>query len=144
MKLAFNLISITLIAASLVGCATPLNSAQKQEYKAYQARGMAIEEKNPGTGAALGILPGGGSFYSREYGFGVLNLLFWPLSIFWDPISGYEGSQSINYFVTKADVTSKMNKELKELDDQFVLATITKEAYVVQKRSIENKYSGTN
>ena len=103
MKFAINYLSVILIAVSLGGCATPLNSAQKREYQGYQARGIAIEEKNPGTGADLGLLPGGGSFYNREYGFGVVNLLFWPLSILWDPISGYDGSLSINYFATKAD-----------------------------------------
>jgi hypothetical protein len=63
------------------GCATGLNSHQQAELKHFEARGQAVEEKNPGLGAALGILPGGGSFYGREYGFGVVNLLLWPLSI---------------------------------------------------------------
>ena len=34
-------------------------------------------------------MPGGGSFYGREYGLGVVNLLFWPLSSLWDPVSGH-------------------------------------------------------
>ena len=144
MNLSTKLLSITLIAASIGGCATSLNSVQKQEYQAYQARGLAVEEKEPVAGAFLGLLPGFGSFYAREYGFGIVNLLFWPLSILWDPISGYEGSLSINYFATKAEVTSKMGKELRALDDQLVLGTVTKEDYVRRKREIEITFAAGN
>ena len=90
----------TLLIGSLLvvttGCANGLNSVQKAELDAYEARGMAVQEKSPGAGAALGLLPGGGSFYGREYGFGVANLLLWPLSILWDPISGYDAARAIN------------------------------------------------
>jgi hypothetical protein len=44
-----------------------------------------IPEKNPKTAAALGILPGGGTFYVRAYAWGFFDLLLWPLSIIWDP-----------------------------------------------------------
>ena len=65
-----------------------------------EASGQAVKEKSPGVGVALGFLPGGGSFYTRRYGLGALNLLTWPLSILWDPINGYNGSQTINYYAT--------------------------------------------
>lgn len=77
-----------LTAAALItlttGCATGLNSAQESELASYRAKNLAVEEKSPGLAAGLGLLPGGGSFYGRAYGFGVVNLLFWPLSILWD------------------------------------------------------------
>jgi len=129
------------IIVSLNGCATPLTSIQKREYKEYQARGIALEEKKPVLGALLGLLPGIGSFYVGEFGPGVVNLLLWPASILWDPISGYEGSLSINYFATKQVVNSNMRKELKRLDEELFLKTVTNEDYIRQKRDIEARYS---
>jgi len=134
-------IIVLLGAVAISGCATTLTSQQKLEYHDYQAKGLIVQEKNPGTGAALGILPGGGSFYARAYGWGVVNLLMWPLSILWDPVSGYEGSVTINYYATKASAESKMHKELGNLDDQLVTGLVTKEQYVQKKRDIQNTYS---
>lgn len=72
-------------ASAVCGCATTLTSQQKREYQGYQAKGLVVEEKNPGVGAALGILSGGESFYAGAYGWGVVNLLMWPISVLWDP-----------------------------------------------------------
>ncbi len=44
-----------------------------------------VRTKSTGTAFALGFLPGGGSFYVGNYGLGVLDLLLWPFSVFWDP-----------------------------------------------------------
>lgn len=131
------LLSITLIS----GCATPLNSNQKQELRGYQAKGLAVEEKNPGAAAALGILPGFGSFYVREYGAGVVNLLLWPASVLWDPVSGYEGAQSINYYATKHRVEKLEDKEMARLEDKLMLDSIDNKKFVAEKREIEDKYS---
>lgn len=130
-----------LITSLIAGCATPITSGQKQELKAYQAKGFAVEEKNPGAGAAFGILPGGGSFYVREYGLGVVNLLLWPASILWDPMSGYQGSQSINYYATKAHVQKLKDKEIASLEDELMLEAIDNKEFISEKRKIENKYS---
>lgn len=131
------LLSMTLIS----GCATPLNSSQKQELRGYQAKGLAVEEKNPGAAAALGILPGFGSFYVREYGAGVVNLLLWPASVLWDPVSGYEGAKSINYYATKHKVEQLEDKEMARLEDQLMLDSIDNKTYIAEKREIEDKYS---
>lgn len=130
-----------LVGSLITGCATPITSGQKQELKAYQAKGFAIEEKNPGAGAAFGILPGGGSFYVREYGLGVANLLLWPVSILWDPMSGYQGSQSLNYYATKAHVQKLKEKEMAGLEDKLMMETIDNKEFVSEKRKIETKYS---
>ncbi len=130
-----------LAATALSGCATSLTSVQKQEYKTYVAKGLAVQEKSPGAGAFLGILPGGGSFYARSYGCGVVNLLTWPLSVLWDPVSGYEGSLAINYYATKVNVESKMSKDISELDDQLVTKLITNEAYLQQKHMVQARYA---
>jgi hypothetical protein len=126
--------------ALLAGCATPLNSMQKQELRGYQAKGLAVEEKNPGAAAALGILPGFGSFYVREYGAGVVNLLLWPASILWDPVSGYQGAQTINYYATVNRVKSLKESEVEDLEDLLVMDTISKKEYILKKRKIDEKY----
>lgn len=123
------------------GCANGLNSQQKAELRQYEARGQAVQEKNPGTGAALGLLPGGGSFYGREYGLGVVNLLFWPLSILWDPVSGYDAAESLNYHATKAHVAKLQDKEVTELDDRLAAGELDLAAYTLEKRKVEKKYS---
>jgi hypothetical protein len=136
--IAALLLTVLLLIAS--GCATSLNSSQKQDLRSYQAKGLEVREKSPGTGAALGFLPGGGSFYAREYGFGVVNLLLWPYSILWDPVSGYKGSQSINYFATKSTVDKKMRSEITALDDNLALNVISPAIYVKEKHRIEERY----
>lgn len=136
-----RLILATLVFSLCTGCATGLTSAQKTELAQYEARGLAVTEKNPGTGAALGVLPGGGSFYGREYGFGVVNLLFWPLSILWDPVSGYEASRAINYQATKVHVDRLKEKEIQALDDQLATQQINLTKYTLEKRKVEKKFS---
>ncbi len=97
----FTVIAVLLMVYSLSGCAHKLNSVQEMEYQQWKMAGVLIEEKDPNTGMVLGLLPGGGSFYAREPALGVINLLLWPFSILWDPISGYDGAKVINYNMTK-------------------------------------------
>lgn len=130
-----------LIVAMSTGCASGLNSTQKTELDQYEARGMAVKEKSPGTGAALGLLPGGGSFYGREYGYGIANLLLWPLSILWDPVSGYDAARSINYQATKAHVTKLKEQELQALDTRLNANQIDSAQYSLEKSKIDQKFS---
>lgn len=132
----------TLLATSvaLSGCASGLNSMEKREYRAYKENGMLIEDKNPSLGAGLGVLPGGGSFYSGNPGLGIANLLMWPISILWDPVSGYSGSKSVNYGVTKASVRHDQNREIEALDNQLVAGEIDNSEYVRLKKKITDKY----
>jgi hypothetical protein len=141
MRMGAGVLAGVLLGAILMGCATPLNSVQKAELMGYRAKGLEIKEKNPTTGAVLGILPGFGSFYAREPAFGVINLLLWPISILWDPISGYQGSEAINYSATKATLDKKMHKELKDLDDELASGAIQKDDFFKKKKEIEHKYS---
>ncbi|GGI88433.1 hypothetical protein [Halopseudomonas pertucinogena] len=135
-----KLCASVLAAAMITGCASGLNSMQEREYRAMEAADVLVEEKDPSVGAALGILPGGGSFYARSPGLGVVNLLFWPLSILWDPISGYNGSMAINYDMTKHHLKREMQAELSRLDDQLALEELDRHQYVTKKRAIESKY----
>lgn len=135
-----NLTAALLIVLT-TGCANGLNSVQESELASYRARNLAVEEKNPGLAAGLGFLPGGGSFYGRSYGFGVVNLLLWPISIFWDPVSGYGAAESINYQATKAHVSRLKLREMSTLDDQLASEEIDLKRYTLEKRKVEEKYA---
>ena len=69
-----------------------------------------------------------------------MNLLLWPYSIIWDPISGYEGSIAINYYATQARAP-RMEKELSYLDDQLNVGLITQDRYVHEKRLLVARYA---
>ncbi|MFC3609512.1 hypothetical protein [Stutzerimonas tarimensis] len=137
---AHGLIAAMGLAVLCTGCASGLNSHQKAELKHYESRGQAIQEKNPGTGAALGLLPGGGSFYGREYGLGVVNLLFWPLSVLWDPISGHDASEVINYHATKSHVDRLRQNDLDALDESLRTGELDLTQYTLEKRKVDQKY----
>lgn len=137
----------TVLAAAVVagsGCVSNLNSVQNQEYAAMETANVLVEEKSPSSGAWLGLLPGGGSFYSRSPGMGIVNLLTWPLSIFWDPVNGYEGAKFVNYNATKQRLKSKKQAELAELDYNYSTGSISKSIYVLEKKRIENNYNFDN
>lgn len=84
-----------------------------------------------------------GSFYGRCYGFGVVNLLFWPLSILWDPVSGYDAAESINYQVTKANVNRLKRREMDLLDEKLATDEIDMKRYTLERRKVDDKYSTT-
>ncbi|MBU5614501.1 hypothetical protein [Geomonas azotofigens] len=127
--------------AVIGGCAAGLTGTQQAELQGYRNKGLSIEEKNPSTAAWFGILPGGGSFYTRNYGFGIANLLLWPFSVLWDPVSGYNGAEALNYSTTVSVVEKKRNAELHDLDTRFSLGAMTKEEYLTQKAACEKRYS---
>ncbi|WP_087499875.1 hypothetical protein [Pseudomonas sp. SID14000] len=135
-----NLTTAALIVLT-TGCATGLNTAQESELASYRARNLAVEEKSPGLAAGLGLLPGGGSFYGRAYGFGVVNLLFWPLSMLWDPVSGHDAAEMINYQATKAHVATLKKHDMDELDAKLESDSIDLKRYTLDKRRIDEKYN---
>lgn len=97
-------------------------------------------KKTPAAGALLGILPGFGSFYGRAYGVGVVNLIFWPLSICWDPVSGYRASDRINYAATKQHVATLRNKELNDLNTKRASGLVDDNFYKMGLYDISQKY----
>ena len=86
-------------------------------------------------------MPGGGSFYVGEYGAGVVNLLFWPASVLWDPVSGYQGATSINYYATKQKVEREKSQKISSLEDELMMETISKRQFITKKRRIDEQYS---
>lgn len=134
----FLIITISLL---LTSCAASLTSTEKVKYNEWQSNGELINEKSPGLGIALGLLPGFGSFYVREPVYGVLNLLTWPLSILWDPVSGYHGSQSINFQTTLAKENKKKDEEIHKLEIRKIKENLTDSQFLIEKMSIQEKYN---
>jgi len=135
-KLLIAVLGVVLLS----GCATRLNSLQEREYAAFENANVLVEEKNPTTGMILGLLPGGGSFYVREPALGVINLLLWPASILWDPISGLNGSKSINYDLTKYSLKKEKSKEIALLDQKLSSGELDTKSYALEKSKINQKF----
>jgi hypothetical protein len=133
--------ALVVVAASAVstGC-TSLNSFQRSEYEAMKVQGVAIEEKKPKVAAVLGVLPGGGSFYTRQWGMGVVDLLLWPWSIIWDPFVGYSGAEAVNYDVSRGYLKRRKADELAELERKLEDNKVTQAEYVELRRSVESRY----
>jgi hypothetical protein len=129
-----------LILLVVSSCVSPLTKQEKKQLSQWKNNNFYVEEKKTSLGVGLGFLPGGGSFYGREYTIGIVNLLLWPVSILWDPISGYNATQQINYNATQDNVNHLSRKEEKELDSMLQLEVINKETYIIKKRSIDEKY----
>lgn len=138
MKFVKSVFIIFLLSVAL-GCTT-LTPQQKTEYTMMEKDGVLVQEKNPTTGAVLGILPGFGAFYGREPLVGVVDLLLWPVSIIWDPVVGYETSKKINYDMTVSSLERERREKLTELENQRDLKNIDDVEYVSKKREIEQQY----
>ncbi|MBT4921443.1 MAG: hypothetical protein HON23_00320 [Rickettsiales bacterium] len=124
----------------LSSCVSKLHWEQEDKMRAYKESNLAVEAKNPLIAIGLGVLPGGGSIYTGNYGYGAANILMWPLSIAWDPISGYNGAQQKNYEVTRARAKRLASNEVKDLEEQLSDNKILPDDYLKQKRQIEDKY----
>ena len=125
----------------LSSCVSGISSAEKREYAIYQKKNYDLETKNKYVGAGLGLLPGGGSFYSGHILIGLGDLLLWPVSVLWDPINGYNGAEKINFDNTKEFVNRKKELDVKELTTKFEAGIITHKQYIIDKQKIEDKYS---
>ena len=67
---------------------------EKKYRSALNAGCDDIRRKNPATATVLGLLPGGGSFYTGEIGLGIADLLLWPFSPIWDmPLAGKKAKE---------------------------------------------------
>ncbi len=77
-KKCYFFLVLLLICSS---CASPLTKQEKKKLSQWKNNNFYVEEKKESLGIGLGFLPGGGSFYGREYAFGFINLLTWPHSI---------------------------------------------------------------
>lgn len=124
-------------------CASHINNQQERKLNMIKAEKpeLYIEEKNSTTAGWLGLLPGGGSFYTRQYGYGVVNLLFWPLSITWDPFNGSGGAKDLNYEATMTNVKKKKKSDTKTLDEKLDAKQISESDYRRKIKEIDEDYS---
>jgi hypothetical protein len=125
---------------TLSGCVAGLDERQQREYACFQNDGVLIEDKNPTLGSVLGILPGFGSFYTRNPGRGITNLLLWPISILWEPVNGYNGSMAINYDKTKYKIKKQKQKELLNLENRYSRGELDNPVYYFELQKIKKKY----
>jgi hypothetical protein len=134
---------VALMVASLFmsGCVTSMTNTEENSYSVYKSKGFNIEKKNKYVGAGLGILPGGGSFYSGHIGYGLVGILLWPVSIVWEPFNGYSGSEKINYDQTKEVVARRRDSEIRSLTLRFDAGQINQKQYVVKRQKVEDRYS---
>jgi len=141
-RICFKFILIAVFCSLYAGCAS-LNSIQKAELEAMKVSdaGIYVEEKKKSTAIALGFLPGGGSFYTEQHALGVTDLLLWPLSILWDPVSGSGGAEVINYNLSKNRARVKMKREMDLLEVQRSLKDITLRQYYAEEKRITDKYT---
>ena len=122
-----------------ISCSS-LNSAQENELKEWQAKNLEVKEKQPGTAAGLNFVLGIGDFYNGNIGYGIGNLLTWPLSILWAPIGGASGAREVNYYATKTNVERLENKKrnLKnELESAHMTGQITKDLFILGVKKID-------
>lgn len=137
-RLLVCVVLVSTVALS-TGCAA-LTPVQRAEYRAMQEQGVAVQDKKPKLAAALGVLPGGGSFYTHQWALGALDLLLWPFSIAWDPFAGYTGAELINYEVSREVLNQARAKELNDLEHQLEAGTISQAEYFERRRSLGSPY----
>ncbi len=130
-----------LVCFTIAGCAQSITSGQKAELNAYRTKGMEVTEKDPDVAKALGILPGGGSFYVGDYRSGIINLILWPTSIIWDPISGSNGAIAANYRATRQAVDNSRGAAMHDINTRFEQGELTETEYLTERERIERKYA---
>lgn len=123
-------------------CVSGLNTNQKRKLSAIQNQLPELyeEEKSVPAAVALGSLPGGGSFYTRNYGTGLINLLLWPLAVLWEPINGYNGATEINYYASKAAIKAQEKKEISALKQKLIHDEISDREFALEVLEVNKKY----
>lgn len=132
---------IAILSALILSSCSSLSSSQKVELKEWQAQNLEIQEKSPGTAAALNILPGIGDFYNGNVGLGVLNLLTWPTSILWAPVGGASGAEEVNYYSTKTNVEKHEKNKVAtktNLDEALQMKQINNDEHFIAMKKVNN------
>jgi len=93
----------------------------------------AVPAKDMRIAAGVSLLPGGGSFYTENYGLGVFDLLFWPISIVWDmPIALAKANKMKN--TIKVSVTLMEVENATEIRTSFSGVKKNEEYGIMLKR----------
>lgn len=96
----FAVIGVMLVAVGVLSGCGALNNKELQQYNEWKESGELVKVKSPGGALALGLLPGGGSFYTGKVALGILDLLLWAPSAIWDGPIAYTTAKRINYDAT--------------------------------------------
>ena len=103
-KNSFMVLGLAL-GLGLTACTDPhygLKKYQISDLRHWEAAGHPIVvEKRPETATVLGFFIGLGGFYTNQPVLGVVDLLFWPISILWEPWIAPAYANEINYEATK-------------------------------------------
>lgn len=70
--------------------------------EALQKGCQPVVVKHTVAAGVLGLLPGGGLFFTEHYGGGIRDLLLWPLSVLWDPYLAVKSAKEQNMQATVA------------------------------------------
>jgi len=130
-----------LLIVLLVMTSSCLTEQQRLEYREMKASGYEVVEKNTTAAAWLGVLPGGGSFYTGRVGLGILDLLLWPYSICWDPAIGHNAAEKRNYWATSDNVRMKKKREIAKIYELKLEGKLTSDEYENKRILIERKYT---
>lgn len=89
----------------IAGCSDPhygLKKWQIDNLRTWEDEGQhVVVEKKPETATVLAFFIGLGAFYTNEPVLGVIDLLFWPFSILWEPWIAPALANKINYEATE-------------------------------------------
>lgn len=85
------------MAGALVSGCESLTASEKETARDLHHFGIDTEQEySPGTALGLNVLPGIGNFYLGQIGYGVLNLLTWPVSILWGVPQAWADAKTLN------------------------------------------------
>ena len=105
------LIAFCVVASGCSDHMYGLRETQKTDLRDWAAAGQdVVEEKSPQAATVLGFFIGLGAFYTDQPVLGVIDLLFWPASILWEPWLAPGAANKINYQATK-DAWERRNRK---------------------------------
>jgi hypothetical protein len=117
-----------------------ISNQQLAKLKIYQTKGFYVDKKKPLLGIFYALFPAGASLYLKHFIFGIISILTYPLSIFWEIIIGYFGSLQENYFATAKFVNESYALEEKKLDNLLLEMQDNGKSYIAAKKELDKKY----
>lgn len=91
------LLAVVLCCAVVSSGCEGLTMSERQNLDELQYYGIPVEQEYSRGIATWGnLFLGFGNFHLDQNGYGIVNLLFWPLSILWAPIQAYVDTPVLN------------------------------------------------
>lgn len=109
---------------------------------AYEAKGLAQQEKSVALAAVLGIFPIAGYAYTGHPVAATFSVFTWPfLGPLWMPADTGLAASERNYWATKDYAEREKRKDLAAIDEKLEQKQLTYEQHLREQREIETKYS---